>query len=104
MDALKVPETRFGGSGLVLAGSSSVHLMRVLAVSAPARAGGVALPLRRRERGGDPRLASRAGGEDPPLATVATRATLDVSAPAAGTARNGRWRPRVDRAAGAGEP
>ena len=39
--------------------------MRLLAVSAPARDGGVALPVRRRERGGDPRLASRARGAPP---------------------------------------
>ena len=39
--------------------------MRLLAVSAPARVGGVALPVRRRERGGDTRPASRARGAPP---------------------------------------
>src|SRR6266496_928627 len=64
-DRVRVPETRFDCSGLALAGSRSVHLMRLLAVSAPVRAGGVALPIRRRERGGDTRLASRTRGAPP---------------------------------------
>lgn len=59
---LRVPETRFDASGRVSAGSSGAYLMRLLDVSSPPRIGGAALPLRCRERGGDPGLASRACG------------------------------------------
>ena len=62
---LRVPETRFGLSERALAGSSGAHLMLLLAVSTPPRAGGVALPVRGRERGRDTRLASRARGASP---------------------------------------
>jgi len=39
-----VPETRFGPLERLLAGSSGAYLMRLLAVLAPSRIGGVALP------------------------------------------------------------
>jgi hypothetical protein len=62
---LRVPETRLGLPERVSAGSSGAYLMRLLAVSASHRAGGVALPVRGRERGRDPCFASRAGGASP---------------------------------------
>jgi hypothetical protein len=48
---LRVPETRFGRSGLVWARSS-------IGCLAPPRAGGIALPIGCGERGGNTRLAS----------------------------------------------
>jgi SAM-dependent methyltransferase len=62
---VRVPETRFGLPERVSAGSSGAYLMRLLAVSASHRAGGVALPDRGRERGRDPCFASRVGGASP---------------------------------------
>jgi hypothetical protein len=62
---LRVPETRFGPWERALAGSPGVHLMLLLVVSAPPRSGCVALPVGRRERGRDTRLASRARGAPP---------------------------------------
>jgi hypothetical protein len=55
---LRVPETRFGVSERMSAGSSGADLMLLLAVSTPPRVGGVALPIRRRERGRDTCFAS----------------------------------------------
>ena len=62
---VRVPETRLGVLERVSAGSRSVYLMRLLAVSALARVGGVALPVKRRERDRDTCLASRARGPSP---------------------------------------
>jgi hypothetical protein len=46
----------------LMGGSARGHLMFLLAVSAPPRAGGAALPLAGRQRGRDPCLAPRVGG------------------------------------------
>jgi hypothetical protein len=54
---LRVPETRFGPLERLLAGSSGAYLMRLLAVSTPPWIGGVALPVRGRERGRATRFA-----------------------------------------------
>jgi putative transposase len=56
--SVRVPETRFGVSERVLAGSSGAYLMLLLAVSTSPRVGCVALPVGGRERGRATRFAS----------------------------------------------